>query len=110
MQYSLDPERVNIRIALTWNALYILKHVPNTDIVSRKAEYKDVYRRTIEIPQRTLIFKDNCYLNVDNASLKLASSISGQRLKIFSFQTVQIPHQIAGFTLTAHIVKQTKLW
>ena len=30
--------------------------------VSRKSQYKDVYRITIEIPQRVLISRDNCCL------------------------------------------------
>ena len=40
--------------------------------VSRKVEYKDDYKRTIEIPQRTRIFKDNCCFKVHNAHVKLA--------------------------------------
>ena len=37
----------------------------------------DVYRRTVEIPQRACIFKDNCCLEVHNANLiKLALRIS----------------------------------
>ena len=30
--------------------------------ISRKPQYKDIHRRTIEIPQRTLIFKVNSCL------------------------------------------------
>ena len=41
-------------------------------------QYKDVCRRTIEIPQRTHIFKANYCLTVQNVHLKLASPISGQ--------------------------------
>ena len=41
-------------------------------LVSRKAQNKDVYRRTIEILQRAHIFKVNCFLKVYNAHLKLA--------------------------------------
>ena len=52
--------------------------------VSRKPQYKDVYRRTIEILQRPHIFKINCCLKVHNAHLKLASPISGIRsLQLF---------------------------
>ena len=47
-----------------------------TLIVSRKAQYKDVYRRTIEIPQRAHIFTANSCLKVHNTHLKLASLIS----------------------------------
>ena len=47
------------------------------DIVSRKPQYKDVYRRTIEIPQRTHLFKVNCHLKVHNVHQKLLSPISG---------------------------------
>ena len=36
-----------------------------------------IYRRTIEIPQRTRIFKVNCCLKVHKAPLKLVSPISG---------------------------------
>ena len=39
-------------------------------IISRKVQYKDVYRRTIEILQRARIFKANCCLKVHNAYLK----------------------------------------
>ena len=46
--------------------------------VSWKRQSKDVYRRTIEIPQCAGIFKVNCWLKVHNAYLKLASLISGQ--------------------------------
>ena len=49
----------------------------NGYIVSRKAQYKDVKRRTIEIPQRGRIFMANCCLKVHNAQLKLVSPVSG---------------------------------
>ena len=42
-----------------------------------KPQYKDVYRRTIEMPQRSRTFKVNCCLKVHNAHLKLLSPISG---------------------------------
>ena len=45
--------------------------------VSRKPQYKDVYKRTIEMPQRARIFMVNWCLNVHNAHLKLLSPISG---------------------------------
>ena len=45
--------------------------------ISGKAQYKDVYRKTIEILQRDCIFKTNCCLRIHNAHLKLASPISG---------------------------------
>ena len=45
--------------------------------VSRKSQYKDVYRRTIEMPQRARTFQVNCCLKVHNAHLKLLSPISG---------------------------------
>ena len=44
---------------------------------TRKAQYKDVYTRAIEIPQRTHIFKAYCCLKGHNVHLKLASPISG---------------------------------
>ena len=44
-------------------------------IVFRKTQCKNVYRRTIEIPQRTRIFKANYCLKVHNAHIKLASPI-----------------------------------
>ena len=39
--------------------------------VSRKPQYKNVYRRTIEMPQRARSFQFNCCLKVHNAHLKL---------------------------------------
>ena len=42
------------------------------DNMSRKAQDKYVYRRTIEMLQRTHICKVNCGLKVYNAHLKLA--------------------------------------
>ena len=42
-------------------------------IVSRKAQYKDVCGRTIEILQRSCIFKANCCLKFHNAHSKLGS-------------------------------------
>ena len=45
--------------------------------LSRKAQYKDVYRIAIEILQRTCNFQVNCCLKVHNAPLKLPSPISG---------------------------------
>ena len=45
--------------------------------VSRNVQYKDVVRRTIEIPQRALIFEAHYCLKVHNAHLKLASPILG---------------------------------
>ena len=38
----------------------IKKKVRRYSIVSRKSQYKDVYRRTIEIPQCVRISKANC--------------------------------------------------
>ena len=48
----------------------------NSIAVSRKPQYKDVYRRTIEMPQRARTFKVNCCLKF-NVHLKLLSSILG---------------------------------
>ena len=45
--------------------------------ISRKAQYKDVYERTIETLQRAAIFKVNYCLKVHNAHRKLVSPISG---------------------------------
>ena len=42
----------------------------------RKAQYKDVSMRTIEILQRARSLKANCCFNVHNVHLKLASPIS----------------------------------
>ena len=44
--------------------------------VSRKPQYKDVQRRTIEMPQRARMFKANCCFTVHNAHLKLSLPIS----------------------------------
>ena len=48
-----------------------------TGHVSRKPQYKDVYRRTIEMPERARTFQIICCLRVHNAHLKLLSPISG---------------------------------
>ena len=48
-----------------------LKHL------SRKPQYKDVHRGTIEMPQGAHTFKVNCCLKVHNAHLKLLTPISG---------------------------------
>ena len=45
--------------------------------VSRKAQYKDIYRRTIEILQCARIFKANYCLKFHNAHFKLVSPFSG---------------------------------
>ena len=45
--------------------------------ITRLPQYKNVYRRTIEMPQRAHIFKVNCSLKVHNSHLKLLSPISG---------------------------------
>ena len=45
--------------------------------ISQNGQYKEVYSRTIEIPQCTRIFKSNCCLKVHNVRLKLALRISG---------------------------------
>ena len=44
--------------------------------VSRNGQYKDVYRRTIEISQRTGILKAYCYLKVHNVHNKLTLLLS----------------------------------
>ena len=55
-----------------------MKDVSNLIVhVSRKPQYKDVYGRTIEIPQRTRILKSSHWLKIHNASSKLALSILG---------------------------------
>ena len=46
--------------------------------ISRKPQYKEVYRRTIEMPQCARTFQVNCCLKVHNAHLKLLSPISGK--------------------------------
>ena len=48
-----------------------------SDNVSRKPQYKDVYRRTVEMPQCAHTYQVNCCLKVHNAHLKLLSPISG---------------------------------
>ena len=50
---------------------------PFLKYVSRNLQYKHVYRRRIEIPQRTHIFPTKCCLEVHNAPLKLVSPLSG---------------------------------
>ena len=44
--------------------------------ISRKPQYKNLYRRTIEMSQRARTFQVNCCLKVHNAHLKLLSPIS----------------------------------
>ena len=63
--------------------------------VSRKAEYKDIYRKTIEIPQRTRIIKDNCSLKVHNAPLKLASQFRDNLSMIISYDHLNRDFSIA---------------
>ena len=67
--------------------------------VYRKTQYKDVYKRTIEILQRACIFKANCCLKVHNAPLKLASPIRDKDL-LFAFKVV------ARFSLLRQVVDQ----
>ena len=62
-------------VATKWH--YKLSQQNQSKIVSRKPGHKDVCRRTIEMLQRTRIFKVNCFLKVHHAHLKLASPISG---------------------------------
>ena len=54
-----------------------MKGVSRNSLVSRNPQYKDVYRRTIEMLQRACNFKVNCCLKVHNAHLKILSPISG---------------------------------
>ena len=58
---------------ITWN--YRLSNWRGR--IPRKAQYKDVFWRTIEILQRASIFEVNCCLKVYNAHLKLTSPILG---------------------------------
>ena len=60
------------------NTVYIHKYeMIQTDSTRiRNGQYKDVYWRTIEIPQCTHIFKAKCCLKVHNVHLKLQSPIS----------------------------------
>ena len=46
--------------------------------LSRNRQYKDVYKRTIEIPQCTRIFKANWCLKFHNAHFKLPLPISAK--------------------------------
>ena len=55
--------------------LCLEKNIGN--FVSRKPQYKDVYRRTMEVPQCAHTFQVNCCLKVHNAHPKLLSPISG---------------------------------
>ena len=56
---------------------FLIGGAPILRDVSQKPQYKDVYRRTIEMPQRALLLKVNCCLKVHNAHQKLLSPISG---------------------------------
>ena len=48
------------------------KYMSGIANVSRKVEYKDVYRRTIDIPHNTGVLKANCCFKDHNAHVKLA--------------------------------------
>ena len=72
---SLTPLSVfcilkNLRNQDNQNLLLIPKLVIAI-IISRKPQYKDVYRRTIEMPQRARTFQVNCCLKIHNAHQKL---------------------------------------
>ena len=71
---------VNINIGGGYDeftGLMLQPFLPPTNNVSRKAQYKDVCTRTIEIPQQPHIFQAHCCLKVHNAHWKLASPFSG---------------------------------
>ena len=53
------------------------KTYPFWSYPERRAQHKDVYRRTIEILQSANIFKANGCSKIHNAPLKLASPVSG---------------------------------
>ena len=81
-QLSLLSELLNkftkqntLQICLLANLLSEFSHkfTPYPEI----QQYKDIYRRTIEMPQRAHIFKVDCCLDVHNAHLKLLLPISG---------------------------------
>ena len=57
--------------------VYFVKVSKKCHDISRKSLYEDVNRKTIEILQRTPIFKANHWLKGHNVPFKLASSISG---------------------------------
>ena len=71
-------------------------------IVSRKSQYKDVYRRTIEKLQRARILRLKCSLKVHKAHLKLVSQISG--LQFLDFKKRQY-FSYFGISLTPIISK-----
>ena len=71
-----------------WITINLLKWQNYHRFVSRQFLKKDVYRRTIEIPQCTSMFKANHCLKVHNVHFKVASSILGQKdMKTFVFVT-----------------------
>ena len=45
-------------------------------------QYKDVYRRTIEMPQRPRTFQVNYCLKVHNAHLKLLSPLRDEKVRL----------------------------
>ena len=61
-------------------------------MVSLKPQCKDVYRRTIEITQRTRIFKTNC-LKLHNVRLKLASPLRDKKFRHRSQQAIAMPKE-----------------
>ena len=76
MIYIRDPKQITAKTG-TSVRINCFKLSPFPHFVSRKPQYKDIYWRTIEMPQRARAFQVNCCLKVHNAHLKLLSPISG---------------------------------
>ena len=64
-------------ISPSYRTIWLKTTEKGTFDISRKPQYKDVYRRTIEMPQRARTFQVNCCLKVHDAHLKLLWPISG---------------------------------
>ena len=75
-QGNTKQDKLRIITNFTVNFTCFLFQFENKSI-SQNGQYKDVYGRTMEIPQRTHIFKVNCCLKVHSVHLKLAFPISG---------------------------------
>ena len=66
----------------------------NLHALSRKPQYRDVYRKTKGIPQCACFFEANCCLRVHKVHLTLASRISGYDFLIWWFISCSSPSNV----------------
>ena len=92
-------DTINLWFLYFWNKFYIHSMICLISYiihVSRKAWYEDVYRRTIEMLQRTRIFKANCCLKVQNAHFKLTLPISGHVTSFYGIASLSFLNILAS--------------